>query len=156
MLSLQEKQPEQQLLCARALWLIGVCGTDLPNQHWGAAYPLLVQYMAVPDLVLSLTALGAVLAMTAVVLEEASALEQAEEAVVHMQRQIQRVRQLQQQAQGQGGREGGREGGAVGLLREMPWPQEHYLQEQEQDLQVMIITIIMMILQCSSPLLGTY
>lgn len=98
--------------------------------------------MAVPDLVLSLTALGAVLAMTAVVLEEASALEQAEEAVVHMQRQIQRVRQLQQQAQGQGGREGGREGGAVGLLREMPWPQEHYLQEQEQDLQVMMIMII--------------
>ncbi|KAL3137525.1 hypothetical protein ABBQ38_004810 [Trebouxia sp. C0009 RCD-2024] len=124
-----EQQPEQQLLCARALWLIGVCGTDLPTQHWGAAYPLLVHYMAIPDLVLSLTALGAVLAMTAVVLEEASALEQAEEAVLHMQRQIQRVRQLQQQA----GREGAREGG--GLLREMPWPQERFLQEQEQDLQ---------------------
>ena len=90
--------------------------------------------MAVPDLVLSLTALGAVLAMTAVVLEEASALEQAEEAVLHMQRQIQRVRQLQQQALQQG-REAGREGGG-GLLREMPWPQERFLQEQEQDLQV--------------------
>lgn len=131
--SLQEQQPEQQLLCARALWLIGVCGTDLPNQHWAAAYPLLVHYMAIPDLVLSLTALGAVLAMTAVVLEEASALEQAEEAVLHMQRQIMRVRQLQQQAQQQG-REAGQEGG--GLLREMPWPQERFLQEQEQDLQV--------------------
>ena len=129
---LQERQPEQQLLCARALWLIGVCGTDLPNRHWAAAYPILVQYMAVPDLVLSLTALGAVLAMTAVVLEEASALEQAEEAVLHMQRQIQRVRQLQQQ-----GREGAREGGG-GLLREMPWPQERFLQEQEQDLQVTV------------------
>ena len=131
---MQERQPEQQLLCARALWLIGVCGTDLPNEHWAAAYPLLVQYMAVPDLVLSLTALGAVLAMTAVVLEEASALEQAEDAVLHMQRQIQRVRQLQQQAQQQG-REGAREVG--GLLREMPWPQERFLQEQEQDLQVL-------------------
>ncbi len=133
----QETQPEQQLLCARALWLIGVCGTDLPNQHWSAAYPLLVHYMSVQDLVLSLTALGAVLAMTAVVLEEASALEQAEEAVLHMQRQIQRVRQLQQQQaqqqQQQQGRDAGREGG--GLLREMPWQQE-LLQEQEQDLQV--------------------
>lgn len=132
-------QPEQQLLCARALWLIGVCGTDLPNQHWSAAYPLLVHYMSVQDLVLSLTALGAVLAMTAVVLEEASALEQAEEAVLHMQRQIQRVRQLQQQQQAQQqqqqqqGRDAGREGG--GLLREMPWQQERFLQEQEQDLQ---------------------
>ena len=87
--------------------------------------------MALPDLVLSLTALGAVLAMTAVVLEEASALEQAEEAVLHMQRQIQRVRQLQQQQQQ--GREGAREGG---LLRELPWQQERFLQEQEQDLQV--------------------
>ena len=92
--------------------------------------------MAVPDLVVSLTALGAVLAMTAVVLEEASALEQAEEAVLHMQRQIQRVRQLQQQAQQQG-REAGREG-AGGLLREMPWPQDRFLQEQEQDLQVTV------------------
>ncbi len=135
---LQETQPEQQLLCARALWLIGVCGTDLPNEHWSAAYPLLVHYMSVQDLVLSLTALGAVLAMTAVVLEEASALEQAEEAVLHMQRQIQRVRQLQQQQaqqqQQQQGRDAGREGG--GLLREMPWQQERFLQEQEQDLQV--------------------
>ncbi|DBA91518.1 TPA: hypothetical protein ACH3X1_003140 [Trebouxia sp. C0004] len=132
-----ETQPEQQLLCARALWLIGVCGTDLPHQHWSAAYPLLVHYMSVQDLVLSLTALGAVLAMTAVVLEEASALEQAEEAVLHMQRQIQRVRQLQQQhaqqQQQQQGRDAGREGG--GLLREMPWQQERFLQEQEQDLQ---------------------
>ena len=134
---LQEKQPEQQLLCARALWLIGVCGTDLPNRHWAAAYPLLVHYMSVQDLVLSLTALGAVLAMTAVVLEEASALEQAEEAVLHMQRQIQRVRQLQQQQaqqqQQQQGGDAGRESG--GLLRELPW-QQGFLQEQEQDLQV--------------------
>ena len=44
--------------------------------------------MSVQDLVLSLTALGAVLAMTAVVLEEASALEAAEEAELHMQRQV--------------------------------------------------------------------
>ena len=136
---LQEKQPEQRLLCARALWLIGVCGTDLPNKHWAAAYPLLVHYMSVQDLVLSLTALGAVLAMTAVVLEEASALEQAEEAVLHMQRQIQRVRQLQQQQaqqqqQQQQGGDAGRESG--GLLRELPWQQERFLQEQEQDLQV--------------------
>lgn len=99
--------------------------------------------MSVQDLVLSLTALGAVLAMTAVVLEEASALEQAEEAVLHMQRQIQRVRQLQQQQvqqQQQQGRDAGREGG--GLLREMPWQQERFLQEQEQDLQVAPICII--------------
>ncbi len=91
--------------------------------------------MSVEDLVLSLTALGAILAMTAVVLEEASALEQAEEAVLHMQRQIQRVRQLQQQqAQQLQGQDPRREGG--GLLREMPWQQERFLQEQEQDLQV--------------------
>lgn len=137
---MQERQPEQQLLCARALWLIGVCGTDLPNEHWSAAYPILVHYMAVPDLVLSLTALGAVLAMTAVVLEEASALEQAEEAVLHMQRQIQRVRQLQQQQQQgrEGAREGAREGG---LLRELPWQQERFLQEQEQDLQVTVLLL---------------
>ena len=130
-LLLQETQPEQQLLCARALWLVGVCGTDLPNQHWPGAYALLVHYMSVQDLVLSLTALGAVLAMTAVVLEEASALEQAEEAELHMQRQIQRFRQLQQQHQGQGQGLSG-----AGLLRELPWQQAHFLQEQEQDLQV--------------------
>ena len=129
----QEGQPEQQLLCARALWLIGVCGTDLPNEHWAAAYQILVHYMSVQDLVLCLTALGAVLAMTAVVLEEASALEQAEEAVLHMQRQIQRVRQLQQQQHQNQGSQGGRDGG---LLRELPWQQDRFLQEQEQDLQV--------------------
>ncbi|KAL0029584.1 hypothetical protein WJX79_006026 [Trebouxia sp. C0005] len=56
---LMETQPEQQLLCARALWLIGVCGTDLPNQYWESG----------------------------------------------------------------------------GLLREMPWQQERFLQESEQDLQ---------------------
>lgn len=151
---MQEGQPEQRLLCARALWLIGVCGTDLPSQHWTSAYNTLVHYMSVYDLVIALTALGAILAMTAVVLEEVSAVEQAEEAVVQMQRQIQRMRNLHQQHQQRqqlqqgdqqddhplagGGVDNGLEmWGLGGLIRSsMPWQQEHFLQEQEQDLQV--------------------
>lgn len=155
LIPLQETQPEQRLLCARALWLIGVCGTDLPSQHWADAYNSLVNYMSMPDLVLALTALGAILAMTAVVLEEVSAVEQAEEAVMHMQRQIQRMRNLQQQHQQRqqqqqqqqqvqqeedhpllGGMDRVEMWGLGGLVRSStPWQQEQFLQEQEQDLQ---------------------
>lgn len=160
LLVVQETQPEQRLLCARALWLIGVCGTDLPSEQWSNAYTTLVGYLSVRDLVLALTALGAILAMTAVVLEEVSAVEQAEEAVLHMQRQIQRMRNLQQQHQQQqqqqqgrqqgqargdegdhpsaGEQDNGREvWGLTGIMRaSAPWQQEQFLQEQEQDLQV--------------------
>ena len=131
-------------------------------EHWSNAYTTLVGYLSVRDLVLALSALGAILAMTAVVLEEVSAVEQAEEAVLHMQRQIQRMRNLQQHHQqrqqqqqqhheapggdqedhplagGVGGHDNGVEMWGLGGLvhASAPWQQEQFLQEQEQDLQV--------------------
>lgn len=61
---------------ARALWLVGTCGAELPQPSWTDAYQLAVQYMAVADLVVALQAVQAVLLLTVQILDDQTLLEQ--------------------------------------------------------------------------------
>ena len=38
---------------ARALWLVGVCSTDLPVSEWEGALRLVTGHLSAPDLVVS-------------------------------------------------------------------------------------------------------
>lgn len=44
------------VLRARALWLVGVCGGELQPGPWREAYALCVRHVQTPDLVVSLFA----------------------------------------------------------------------------------------------------
>ena len=59
-----------KLLRTRALWLVAVCGQDLPQELWQEAYAAAVGHMASPDLVVALTAVTAVLEQSHQVMEE--------------------------------------------------------------------------------------
>lgn len=58
------------ILRARALWLIGVCGEELPPVPWADAFALAVQHIRAPDAVVALMAVSAVTALVSTVLEE--------------------------------------------------------------------------------------
>ena len=57
-------------LRARALWLIGACGSDLPQPQWEEALQLVAQHMQASDLVVSLTAVAALMPLLTIILEE--------------------------------------------------------------------------------------
>ncbi len=59
-----------KLLRTRALWLVAVCGQDLPQELWQEAYAAAVGHMASSDLVVALTAVTAVLEQSHQVMEE--------------------------------------------------------------------------------------
>ncbi|GAX82609.1 hypothetical protein CEUSTIGMA_g10035.t1 [Chlamydomonas eustigma] len=68
------------VLQARALWLLGVCGSNLGGEQWCGAYQLVVQHMASKDLVVALTAVSSSLALTAAIMDDQAALDQHEAA----------------------------------------------------------------------------
>lgn len=41
------------ILRAGALWLLGVCGTELRTEHWGQAFALVVAHVTHGDVVVS-------------------------------------------------------------------------------------------------------
>ena len=55
---------------ARAAWLVGVCGGELPPPLWGEALACLVRHMGSPDLVLALSAVSALLALLSTFIEQ--------------------------------------------------------------------------------------
>lgn len=55
---------------ARAAWLVGVCGGELPPALWGEALASLARHMASTDLVLALSAVSATLALLSVFIEQ--------------------------------------------------------------------------------------
>ena len=57
-------------LRARALWLIGACGSDLPQNLWEEALLLVAQHMQASDLVVALTAVAALMPLLTIILEE--------------------------------------------------------------------------------------
>lgn len=59
-----------KLLRTRALWLVAVCGQDLPQELWQEAYAAAVGHMASSDLVVALMAVTAVLEQSHQVMEE--------------------------------------------------------------------------------------
>lgn len=61
---------QQRVLVARAAWLVGVCGGDLPPALWGEALAHLIRHMGSPDLVLALFSVSAVLALLSVFIEQ--------------------------------------------------------------------------------------
>ena len=65
-----------KLLRTRALWLVAVCGQDLPQELWQEAYAAAVGHMASPDLVVALTAVTAVLEQSHQVMEELQSTQQ--------------------------------------------------------------------------------
>ena len=65
-----------KLLRTRALWLVAVCGQDLPQELWQEAYAAAVRHMANPDLVVALTAVTAVLEQSHQVMEELQSTQQ--------------------------------------------------------------------------------
>jgi hypothetical protein len=64
---------------ARALWLIGVCGEELLTEAWDEAFTLAVQYIQSPDLVQALQAVTVVTALLGNVLEEERFIAQPED-----------------------------------------------------------------------------
>ncbi len=54
---------------ARAAWLVGVCGTDLPPPLWAAAFAALTAHVGDADLVLALTAVSATMSLCTALLE---------------------------------------------------------------------------------------
>ncbi len=67
---------EGSIMRARALWLVGVCGEDLPPRLWQDAFRLAVQHMESADLVVALMAVSAVAALIAVALQEKKFIDQ--------------------------------------------------------------------------------
>ena len=61
---------QQRVLVARAAWLVGVCGGELPPLPWGEALACLVRHMGSPDLVLVLSAVSALLALLSTFIEQ--------------------------------------------------------------------------------------
>jgi len=64
---------------ARALWLIGVCGEELLTEAWDEAFTLAVHYIQSPDLVQALQAVTVVTALLGNVLEEERFIAQPED-----------------------------------------------------------------------------
>lgn len=58
---------------ARAVWLVGVCGADLPSPQWATALGALVAHISSADLVLALTAVSALMALCSSLLEQQQA-----------------------------------------------------------------------------------
>ncbi|KAK9829330.1 hypothetical protein WJX72_005222 [[Myrmecia] bisecta] len=63
------------VLRARALWLIGTCGHDLPPAQWHDAFALVVRHLGSADLVVALAAVASLTALTASVSEEEQKLQ---------------------------------------------------------------------------------
>ena len=61
---------QQRVLVARAAWLVGVCGGELPPALWGEALVHLIRHMGSPDLVLALFSVSAVLSLLSVFIEQ--------------------------------------------------------------------------------------
>ncbi|KAK9865409.1 hypothetical protein WJX84_004910 [Apatococcus fuscideae] len=77
-------------LRARALWLIGACGSDLPQPQWEEALQLVAQHMQASDLVVSLTAVAALMPLLTIILEE--------EQVIRHEKEIQKRQQMTPEA----------------------------------------------------------
>ncbi len=69
-LSSSAESLQQRVLVARAAWLVGVCGGELPPPLWGEALACLVRHMGSPDLVLALSAVSALLALLSTFIEQ--------------------------------------------------------------------------------------
>ncbi|BDA43024.1 Importin-11 [Coccomyxa sp. Obi] len=69
----------RSVLVARAAWLVGVCGTDLPLPLWAAACAALTSHVGDADLVLALTAVSAAMSLCTALLERQHAIRQAQE-----------------------------------------------------------------------------
>ena len=61
---------QQRVLVARAAWLVGVCGGELPPLLWGEAVSHLIRHMGSHDLVLALSSVSAMLALLSVLIEQ--------------------------------------------------------------------------------------
>ena len=59
----------RSVLVARAAWLVGVCGTELPPPLWAAAFAALTSHISDADLVLALTAVSAAMSLCTFLLE---------------------------------------------------------------------------------------
>lgn len=77
------------ILRARAVWLVGVCGSDLPPAAWSQAYAHMAQHIAARDLVVALTSVAALMVATVSTLEE----ERAAVARRELMQQRQRMRE---------------------------------------------------------------
>ena len=64
---------EWSILVTRAVWLVGVCGGDLPAPQWAPALSVLVHHMSSADLVLALTSVSALMALCSSLLEQQQA-----------------------------------------------------------------------------------
>jgi hypothetical protein len=64
------------LLQARALWLVGACGTELEREQWIDAWDLSVQHIGARDLVVALQAVQAVLLLAIQILDDQAILDQ--------------------------------------------------------------------------------
>lgn len=69
-LSLVSGQVQRNLLTARAAWLVGVCGGDLPPAIWADALRTVIAHVSDGDLVLALTAVSASMRLCTSLLEE--------------------------------------------------------------------------------------
>lgn len=78
------------VLQARALWLVGACCAELPQQQWVEAYGLCVAHMSSADLVVALQAVQAVMMMTAALLDDQALLDQANAAQLQASKQAAR------------------------------------------------------------------
>lgn len=68
--SLDSGQLQRNLLIARAAWLVGVCGGDLPPAVWADALRTVIAHVSDGDLVLALTAVSASMSLCTSLLEE--------------------------------------------------------------------------------------
>jgi hypothetical protein len=68
--------PTLPLRQARALWLVGACGGELPREQWVDAWGLSVSHMGCSDLVVALMAVQAVLLLAVQLLDDQALLEQ--------------------------------------------------------------------------------
>ena len=74
------------ILRARAVWLVGVCGSDLPPAAWSQAYAHMAHHIAARDLVVALTSVAALMVATVSTLEEERAAVARRELVQQRQR----------------------------------------------------------------------
>lgn len=70
---------QAQILRARALWLVGVCGGDLPADMWRDAYGLMAVQLSDADLVVALTTVSSLMVASVSVMEEERMYERRKE-----------------------------------------------------------------------------
>ncbi|EIE26982.1 ARM repeat-containing protein [Coccomyxa subellipsoidea C-169] len=70
---------QRSVLVARAAWLVGVCGGELPPALWSSALSSLTSHIADADVVLGLTATSAAMSLCTALLEQQHAIRQAQE-----------------------------------------------------------------------------